>query len=82
MSSATFLGGIFLNGLTGTGAMARAMFIQFICTAVYAVYVYLAVEHYHLDLIYVWLADIIYWAIALAFSYAYLHSRRWWDVGV
>ncbi len=76
------VGGVFLNGLTGTGAMARAMFIQFVCTTVYAVYVYLAVEYYHLDLIYVWLADIIYWAIALAFSYSYLHSRRWWDVGV
>ena len=76
------VGGIFLNGLTGTGAMTRAMLIQFVSITVYAIYVYLAVEHYHLDLIYVWLADIIYWAIALAFSYSYLHSRRWWDVGV
>jgi len=72
------VGGIFLNGLTGTGAAARAMFIQFLSTISYVIYVYVTVEIYHLDLIWVWLADFIYWSIALFGSWGYLYSRKWW----
>ena len=71
------IGGIYLNGLTGTGAMGRGLWIMFVSTVAYAVYVYLMVEVYHAALYYVWLADIIYWSIASSMSWFYLHSKKW-----
>ena len=71
------IGGIYLNGLTGTGAMSRGLWIMFVSTVFYAVYVYLVVEVYHLTLFYVWMADIIYWSIASSMSWIYLHSKKW-----
>ena len=70
-------GGIYLNGLTGTGAMARGLFIQFVCTVAYVIYVYIAAEILQLELFYVWFADIIYWSIAILMSWWYLYSKKW-----
>lgn len=71
------IGGIYLNGLTGTGAMSRGLWIMFVSTVFYAVYVYVVAEVYYLSLFYVWMADIIYWSITSSMSWIYLHSKKW-----
>ena len=76
------IGGVYINGLTGTGATSRAMYIQFVSTTVYIVYAYFAVEVFHLSLIWVWCAELLYWSSTLGITFWYLWSRRWWSKAV
>jgi len=71
-------GGIYFNGLSGTGATAKALFVQMICSAVYIAYIFISVKVVHAELIWVWGAEIAYWIVALALTHWYLFSRRWY----
>ena len=76
------LGGVYINGLTGTGATSRAMYIQIVSTIVYISYAYLAVEVWHWKLIWVWGGECIYWLLTLSLSFWYLWSKRWWGQSI
>ncbi len=75
-------GGIYFNGLTGTGATGRALFVQLICTAAYLIYVLIAVQVVGASLLWVWGAEICYWIVALALTHWFLFSRSWYGTEV
>lgn len=75
-------GGIYFNGLTGTGATGRALFVQVICTAAYLGHVLIAVKVLDAGLLWVWGAEITYWLVALALTHIYLFSRSWYGTEV
>jgi Na+-driven multidrug efflux pump len=75
-------GGIYFNGLSGTGAVGRALFAQVVCSAVYIGYLLIAVKVFEAGLLWVWGAEIAYWLVALAFTHYYLFSRRWYGMEV
>lgn len=75
-------GGIYFNGLSGTGATGRALFVQFMCSIVYIAYIFIAVNVLHASLLWVWGAEIAYWLVALAFTHYYLFSRSWYGMEV
>ena len=75
-------GGIYFNGLSGTGATGKALLVQLICSIVYIVYILIAVKVAHASLLWVWGAEIVYWLVALAFTHWYLFSRKWYGMEV
>jgi Na+-driven multidrug efflux pump len=75
-------GGIYFNGLSGTGATGKALLVQLICSVVYIIYIYVAVNVLHANLLWVWGAEIAYWLVALAFTHWFLFSRSWYGMEV
>lgn len=70
-------GGIYFNGLSGTGATGQALWVQLICSIVYVAYIYIAVKVLNASLLWVWGAELAYWAVAIAMTHYYLFSRKW-----
>lgn len=75
-------GGIYFNGLTGTGSTGKALFAQVVCSAVYVGYLLVAIKVFNASLLWVWGAEIAYWLVALGFTHYYLFSRRWYGMEV
>ncbi len=75
-------GGIYFNGLSGTGASGKALLVQLICSIVYVVYIVIAVNVLHASLLWVWGAEIVYWAVAIGLTHWYLFSRSWYGMEV
>ncbi len=71
------IGGVFFNGMAGTGATQFGLMIQAVCALVYLAYIYLVVNFTNLGLPWAWAAEILYWVLMLALTYWYLVSRRW-----
>jgi len=75
---ATFsIGGIFINGLIGTGHTRTALWIQTIFTIVYIIYCYLFVKQWYLGLNWAWAVEIIYWGGITLLSWMYLKTNKW-----
>lgn len=71
------IGGIFFNGLIGTGHTQTALRIQTIFTVFYIVYSYFLIKVYYIDLYWAWAAEIFYWIGITAMSYLYLKTKKW-----
>ncbi len=71
------IGGIFFNGLIGTGHTQTALRIQTIFTVFYIVYSYLMIKLYYIDLNWAWAAEIFYWIGITLMSYLYLKTKKW-----
>jgi putative MATE family efflux protein len=71
------VGGIFLNGLIGTGHTQTALRIQTIFTIFYIVYSFLMIKQWYFGLNWAWAAEIFYWIGITIMSYAYLKSNKW-----
>lgn len=71
------IGGIFFNGLIGTGHTQTALRIQTIFTVFYIIYTYLVIKQWHLDLNWAWAAEIFYWAGILIMSVLFLRTKKW-----
>jgi putative MATE family efflux protein len=76
------IGGIFFNGLTGTGATKYGLRIQFITTIIYVLYIYIVINVLHAGLVWAWTAEVWYWSMTLIMTYYYLRSRRWYELKV
>ena len=70
-------GAVLMNALSGTGATWFGLKLQFVCVAAYLSYVYWVTNFSGLGLIWVWAAEILYWALMIAFAYLYLRTKRW-----
>ncbi len=75
-------GGIFFNGLAGTGATLYGLGIQTVGALIYLSYVYTVVYHTRSGLPWAWGAEILYWVFILAVTNWYLHSNQWHGVKV
>ena len=71
------IGGIYFNGLAGTGATLFGLKIQAWCALVYLVYIYVVVNLTNLGLVWAWSAEILYWIIILVVTIVYLRSKKW-----
>jgi multidrug resistance protein, MATE family len=75
-------GGVFVNAVSGTGATKTGLKMQFFVIVVYLVYVFGITHFTNLSVAYVWLGEIIYWAVMLAMVVWYLRSGKWRGVDV
>jgi len=71
------IGGVYFNGLAGTGATLFGLKIQMGCAIFYLVYIYVAVNFTNGGLEWAWASEIFYWIIMLGLTYWYLQSKRW-----
>jgi len=71
------VGGVYFNGLTGTGATMYGLKIQFYCAILYLAYIYIVVEFTNGGLLWAWTSEIFYWVIIIILSALYLKSSRW-----
>ena len=71
------IGGIYFNGLAGTGATLYGLKIQAFCAVLYLIYIYVEVEFTNGGLVWAWASEIFYWIIMLFLIISYLQSRRW-----
>ncbi|GJM34611.1 MAG: MATE family efflux transporter [Saprospiraceae bacterium] len=76
------IGGVFFNGLAGTGATYMGLKIQFYCAVFYLLYIYIVVNYTNGGLIWAWAAEIFYWMLMLFFIIWYLRSKRWYTLRV
>ncbi len=72
------VGGIFFNGLIGTGHTKVALRIQTIFTVFYIVYTYLVIKQWELNLNWAWAAEIFYWMGILLMSILFLRTKKWY----
>ena len=76
LSMAT-VGVVFMNALAGTGATWFGMKLQALAVAVYLGYLYVITNFSHLGLLWVWAAEVLYWAVMIALVWYYLRTERW-----
>ena len=80
---ATFsIGGVFFNGLAGTGATFFGLKMQFWCALLYLIYVYVAVNILQTSLEWVWAAEILYWVVMSGLTIWYLRSKKWLELKI
>lgn len=71
------IGGIYFNGLAGTGATLYGLKIQAACAIFYLIYIYVEVNYTSGGLVWAWASEIFYWILMLFLIVSYLQSRRW-----
>ena len=76
------IGGVYFNGLAGTGATYFGLKIQSICALVYIIMIYIIVEFTNGGLEWAWATEIFYWIVMLAFTVWYLRSKKWYNLTV
>jgi len=72
------IGGVFFNGLAGTGATFFGLEIQIVGVIFYLTYIYVVVNFTNLGLEWAWASEIFYWILILGMTYWYLRSKRWY----
>jgi multidrug resistance protein, MATE family len=68
---------VWLNAVTGTGNTKVNLLIEAVTITVYIIYVYLVLEVFHLNLIWAWASEIIYWITIFVMAYFYIRSGKW-----
>jgi len=76
------IGGVFFNGLVGTGATYFGLQLQFFTVLFYLIWVYLVIELFQLGLTWAWSAEIFYWFLMLCISFWYLKSGKWHHLAI
>lgn len=74
------VGGVFFNGLIGTGATLFGLKVQGWSVAGYVIYIYLAIHVFDGGLVWAWAAELFYWAAMLLVALWYLRSDRWHEL--
>jgi len=70
-------GGVFFNGLVGTGATYFGLKLQIAAVIIYLIYVYVIIEVIQGGLAWAWSAEIPYWLIMFGIAIWYLKSEKW-----
>ncbi|HMQ08427.1 MAG TPA: MATE family efflux transporter [Saprospiraceae bacterium] len=71
------IGAIYMNGLIGTGFTEIGLYIQFIGTVLYFIYIYFIVKVHYISLGWAWSAEIFYWLFMLLVCIFYMNSPLW-----
>lgn len=71
------IGGVFFNGLVGTGATYYGLKMQSWCAIFYLTYIYVEVNYTNGGLPWAWASEIFYWIAMIILSYRYLVSHQW-----
>lgn len=73
------VGGVFFNGLVGTGATYFGLKIQTWCAVFYLAYIYIEVNFTNGGLPWAWASEIFYWVAMIILTYRYLVSKKWYE---
>ncbi|MBY0478438.1 MAG: MATE family efflux transporter [Chitinophagaceae bacterium] len=68
---------VWLNAVTGTGNTRMNLMIEAVTILLYLIYIYLVLEVFHLNLIWAWASELLYWSTILTMSFFYIRSGRW-----
>lgn len=71
------VGGVYFNGLVGTGATYYGLKMQTVCAVFYLLYIYIVVVFTDGGLTWAWASEIFYWIAMLVFTLVYLRTNRW-----
>ena len=71
------VGGIFINGLIGTGHTRTALWIQLIFTVVYIIYSIIFIKYHYINLNLAWGVEILYWGGIALMSLLFLKTDKW-----
>lgn len=70
-------GAVSFNALAGTGATWFGLKLQAVCIGVYLGYIYYITNFTQLGLVWVWVAEVLYWVAMLAMTLLYLANGNW-----
>jgi len=70
-------GGVYYNGLVGTGDTWFGLWIQVVCVVLYVIYLHFVVNVYGLSLFYAWTGELFFWVLSLTATVLYLKTGRW-----
>ncbi len=76
------VGGVFFNGLAGTGATHYALMIQIFATIFYIAYIVVVIKMTNAGLVWAWACEIFYWLLIFILTYRYLKSTKWHSLKV
>lgn len=76
LSMATF-GVVFMNALAGTGATWFGLKLQALAVGIYLGYLFFITNYTALGLLWVWAAEVLYWAVMLLLVVWYLRTAYW-----
>lgn len=68
---------VWLNAVTGTGNTKVNLLIEFVTITLYIIYVYFVLEVFHLNLLWAWASEILYWISIFIMAYFYIKSGKW-----
>lgn len=71
------IGGVYFNGMIGTGATWQGLKMQLICAAIYMVSIYLVVNVFKLGLVISWTMEVIYWIPLIYMVRIYMYKGQW-----
>jgi len=71
------VGGVYYNGLIGTGDTWFGLWIQVTCVILYIIYLYVIVNVLQLSLFYAWTGELFFWILSLSATLIYLRTGRW-----
>lgn len=71
------IGSVFVNSLSGTGSTGFGLLIQFIAVVCYFGYIYYITNINPLGVFWVWVAEMLYWAVMITLVLLFLRSERW-----
>jgi MATE family multidrug resistance protein len=71
------IGGVFFNGLAGTGATLFGLKIQTICVVFYILYIYFVIDVIQGGLGLAWAGEVFYWLLIIFISVWYLRRNEW-----
>jgi MATE family multidrug resistance protein len=74
------VGGIYFNGLVGTGDTLSGLYIQFFAVILYVVYLYLIIKVFNFPILLAWTGELFFWFIIILLTTWYLRSGRWQNV--
>ena len=74
------IGSVFVNSLSGTGSTGYGLIMQFIAVLFYFAYIYYITNINPLGVFWVWVAEILYWAVMITLVRLFLRSERWHGV--
>lgn len=71
------IGGIYYNGLVGTGDTWFGLYIQIVCVILYVIYLHVVVNILGMNLLAAWTGELFFWILSLTATALYLRSGRW-----
>ncbi|MCB0689476.1 MAG: MATE family efflux transporter, partial [Saprospiraceae bacterium] len=71
------IGGIYFNGMAGTGATLAGLEIQAICVIFYVILIYILVNFANVNLTTAWSIEIFYWLPMIYLVHRYMKGEKW-----
>jgi putative MATE family efflux protein len=71
------VGGIYYNGMMGTGATYAGLKIQAICALFYIVVIYVGVNYFNVSLTTAWMMEVVYWIPSILMVWLYIRKGQW-----